>query len=591
MNSRTNRRTGQNDPHDAIQLALEISAETNRNLLIAFYLFLIPATTLCLQVSDEQIFLWSEATIKLALFDTHVPVNFFAFGTPLLILAFYLDLIYNVHKHSQKLREWYMAQRNINTTNPLHNISPTLLFPFIFDFLWLSRRTNKNIIGFFSGFFCIIIYAIIPIVSLSVYIVHFSKFQSLAFTVFHLSLSLSAIMIAKYIFLPAFSETGELPFYKKNTYFFLTVIPVITCTLPLLYLKVALNKDPVSLFKNLPDCPGEDSVKYLPFIDISHKITYPEKFFSQLNLLRKDEANEKPTNNGENTEEFKSRDEPNKYNDNLLYKPFSFDNRSFILANFSNSVIPNARFKNSFFSCAKFNNASFQKTDMSESIFYKTEMKHLVLHDAKLTGAYFIDVHMEDAELIDTKKLKTNRLADKDNFKDTKFFGSNLTSVNLQGTWLDRTTFKGSDLAGIKLTNATLHNVSFLGTKLSSAQLDQGLTYRDIVLDGSILLGTTVEIGQLSPFNLEFDQKDRKLKQEKDSQSSLPFYGAPNISNRGEGLEYNVEDCNAAFIQAWCTTYNEGKAFKERMSKFVPVCVGEDKNAALACKEISPKQN
>jgi hypothetical protein len=84
---------------------LDTSAQTNRNLFIAFNSVLVTVLILCLSITDEMLLLGS-STIKLPLLNVDLPIWAFATIAPLALVALHFDLLQNLGAHRKKLIDW-----------------------------------------------------------------------------------------------------------------------------------------------------------------------------------------------------------------------------------------------------------------------------------------------------------------------------------------------------------------------------------------------------------------------------------------------------------------------------------------------------
>ena len=101
---------------------LDTSAEKNRNLLIAFLLYLVTVTVLVLSVTDMDLLLGNKA-FTLPLLGVDLLLTVFYIFLPALLLVLHFDLLQNAKEHRIKLATWLKCVQNAGPQ----------LFPFIFD--------------------------------------------------------------------------------------------------------------------------------------------------------------------------------------------------------------------------------------------------------------------------------------------------------------------------------------------------------------------------------------------------------------------------------------------------------------------------
>lgn len=119
---------------------LDNSAQTNRNLFIAFNFVLITALVLCVSVSDEDLLIGT-STIQLPLLNIKLPIWAFASIAPMVIVALHFDLLHNLTEHRDKLRYW---RKQWQTVHPRNTRLTQQLYPFLFDFAWLHAHDTSS---------------------------------------------------------------------------------------------------------------------------------------------------------------------------------------------------------------------------------------------------------------------------------------------------------------------------------------------------------------------------------------------------------------------------------------------------------------
>ncbi len=168
---------------------LESSAQTNRNLFIAFNFVLITALVLCLSVTDEDLLLGS-STVKLPLLSIELPIWAFASIAPMVLVALHFDLLHNLTEHRDKLMVWSQCWLKVHPSPSRNADMPRQMYPFLFDFAWLhANHTGSTVMRsrLLPGL-CWLLYCWAAYTVLAIFFIRFADLQHYGYTGWHLLL-------------------------------------------------------------------------------------------------------------------------------------------------------------------------------------------------------------------------------------------------------------------------------------------------------------------------------------------------------------------------------------------------------------------
>ncbi len=153
---------------------LDTSSSKNRNFLIAFLIIQVYLAVTVSSTTDLQL-LVPNSLIPLPLVNFSVPLFGFYIIAPLLLLTFHLNLLFNLHQHSQKLFAWAETADDTAKSRLLH--------PFLFNALVRYKPGQFSYLLLrFILFALIYVFPLFVLISIQW---RFSDYHGLPMTVLH----------------------------------------------------------------------------------------------------------------------------------------------------------------------------------------------------------------------------------------------------------------------------------------------------------------------------------------------------------------------------------------------------------------------
>ncbi len=360
-----------------------------RNRLIFFLLFLVYLLLGILSTSDKMLYM--ETPIKMPLLNLDLPIISFYTFMPLFVLVLQFNLLYIVSQYKRRFM-------NVCDKYGKEEIR-SLPFGLLEGAIYSENRLSfflKVVINF-------LLFAFAPIILIFFYF-RFTDYQDFVIS----SWNLFAVIISTIIsglFSPLFNSS------KSKKVFIRIIISVIV--LGLLYyhleiVRVFTNKG--SSFKELEKV--YIGSKIIPKLEVDSEFLIPIDR-DKLELLK----------DLDDLEDGKAL---------LQYNiPFNQENRNFIYANFSNSIMIKTNFKGCDFRKAYLSGANFQEADLCRT---------------NLQGADLSGTNLQKADL-----------------SEANLKGANLSGANLKGANLSRANLKGANLKGANLSEANLERANLKG--------------------------------------------------------------------------------------------------------------------------------
>ena len=440
---------------------LESSAQTNRNLFIAFNSVLATVLVLCLSVTDEMLLLGS-STIKLPLLSVELPIWAFASIAPLALVALHFDLLQNLGAHRDKLMAWSDCWFKVHPSPSRNADMPRQLYPFLFDFSWVhANHTSSTVMRarLLPGL-CWLLYCWAAYTVLVIFFIRFADLQDYGYTGWHgLLLMFDALIL--YWYWPGFSKNAKPAAWK--TLLTIVIAPLwltpytgrkalgrlklVRAQLLLLWLSnmVALwtlvlftliqahivfgtsstfIKQALALEKISRSLVG---LSLVPRLSLSgFRLTLPDKFFELARLQRPGEDNQlwQETTNA-----------------------LDLSERRLAFADFSDALLPHSNFSNARLQGANFLGAQLQGANLESA-----QLQGANLESAQLQGADLWYVQLQGA-----------------------YFGyAHLQGAYLRSAWLQGANFEYAQLQGAVLIGALLKGVALSDTKqLESSWTEQ----------------------------------------------------------------------------------------------------------------------
>ncbi|WP_338848415.1 pentapeptide repeat-containing protein [Massilia sp. W12] len=487
---------------DSAKAILDKSAETNRNLLIAFYALLPLLIVFCLSVTDEML-LNGSATIRVPLLSVDLPILAFALIAPLLLTAIHFDLLHNLNEHSRKLANWVnlwlalnkerdsdwrgkvreklrdsigwrfgkfilkkrknaISEKSAKNKNQEKKEISRNCYPFIYDYAWIYEKKmgHKNSSVHLLPLLCWMLYCWIPFSALLIFMIKFSALQDYIYTGWHvLLLILDFVWIRK--FWPPFVNQQYISKFILNTisltpslWFFSLYCSILYCTD-----EKRLNSAGDSFAKKYVEyaLEVESNNKQNFSFSIVPRISIPGyQLFSKQEVLQ--------MKHGSNEKKLDGRDFKFVY----AKQGKDFSGRRFAFADFSGG--------------------DFQSSSLEMSVLCFAKLNGINLENSQLSN-----INMYGATL-----------------NEAKFQRANLENSNFQRASLIRADFQGANLKKAQLQHATLENSLLYGAYLYEAQMQYsiatGAHFEGAILDYVQLQDSSLDLASLQGARLNFAQ-------------------------------------------------------------------------------------
>ncbi|WP_338849474.1 pentapeptide repeat-containing protein [Massilia sp. W12] len=492
---------------DVAKTLLDKSAETNRNLLIAFYALLTTSLILCLSVTDEMLLVGS-TTIKIPLISVDLPIWAFASIAPFFVMVLHFDLLHNLNEHSRKLGVWValweakhgVAQKNqvkkaalwrragrqighlwrIKQILPRHlaktYLWPNLFirrlwrkksraekpgatisencYPFVYDFAWLYEKGKggKRASSTLLPLLCWLLYCWLPFVVLMAFMMRFADLQDYLYTSFHLALMIFDLIWIKK-FWPGFvkRQRGLRTFFNALAWAPGMWVFVLYC---LIQYCMETNEH------------LENSLELDIFNSENEKIQTIMEFNAKSVTVM---------------QSLNSRE----WVELSIYLESKQENIINITLT-PRIVVPNfqAKLPEKFFDIAELRKPGIKKEELINGMpnlmnFKNRHFGFAVLDKARIPYSDFSFAKLKYANMFGVD-------FDKNNFEHAQLQGASLYKAQLQGARLYKAQLQGASLVFAQLQGANLNSAQLQGASFDSAQL-QGASFESAQLQGASL--------------------------------------------------------------------------------------------------------
>ena len=433
---------------DFLKEALDKSSSHNSRLLLLLLLFLVYALVTVATTTDLQLLI-PDSKVRLPIVDVELPLFEFYIVSPILIVIFHFNMLFNLLQHSKKLYEW---DKNSEDGDRL------LIYPFIFNFLVSFKKKDDENDDPLKRIMQMVIYVFPP--SILLYIqVTFSAYHSLGMTFFHFFLIVADCFLV-FMYWTMIKWPAELipRWYNSFKNIWVIIRRNLPFWVPIFFLIfISLGNLIILLLVKQVD------IKYL---------TYIKPVIPQLVLIDQTLVASPPS-------------------DEIIQRYLAMGkSEGDALADFAKGL--NLRGRDLKF--AVFYNSNLQKADLIEA---KLQGAHLSgarlqganLYKAKLQGAHLSGARLQGANL-DGAELQSAKL------DGTHLQGVDLSKAQLQGVNLRGAQLQGANLLSVRLQGANLYGVQLQGANLNSAELQGANLYE------TDLRGTSLREAQLQGVNL-----------------------------------------------------------------------------------------
>ena len=536
---------------DEAKKILDTSAQTNRNLFIAFNSVMVTVLILCLSITDEMLLLGS-STIKLPLLNVDLPIWAFVAIAPLALVALHFDLLQNLNAHRDKIMTWCKCWFIVHPSLSDNINIPKQLYPFLFDFAWVYENhiRTKTMAMRLLPRLCWLLYCWAAYSVLVIFFVRFAEAQYYSYTLWHLFLLVCDALLLHWYW----AGLSQQP--KPVTWRFVLaifLIPVITllCCIPYLKTKVErkltqwrLRKAKLwllflsnmvavwtlllfTLIQLHIDCDSlptpvsktiacntkpklvelalgwENNTRdtfglnLVPRLTLRYfRLTLPDKFFELERLQQPDKKD------GQFWQEIKR-------------STLDLSGRRLAFANFDHAQLPHINLELAKLRGANLKNANLQgayivRTELQGAYIGRTELQGANLSYAHLQGANLEFVNLQDADLESVNlqgatlyfanlqgAAPTDAHLQGADIHNAYLQGANFANAELQGANLEYANLQGSSFVRTKLQGVNLESTNLQGTLFESARL-QGANFSHADLQGAVLIYTELKGATIS---------------------------------------------------------------------------------------------
>ncbi|MCK5538605.1 MAG: pentapeptide repeat-containing protein, partial [Bacteroidales bacterium] len=466
---------------EQIRDILNVSANKNNNLLIFFLTFGLYILISTLGTTDIALLL-PQHGFKMPVIDFELDLlSFFVLG-PLLLILLHFNILFNHHKHLEKLNT-YKDEVDINS------IDPSL---YGFAFMMGNHSFSGRMIN-------IILWTLLYILPLLVFLIiymHFSDYHHKVITPIHLIIIVLDLIfivlsifyndnfyknkhndlsptkvntILKYFFYFYFIFTGLL----MISYFILFFYPITYEKYDPSYLRKIENNfwpkqtcNAIKLLSEYKDCYPRLVVTEEEMAKISKDALYIPRHLDMANIK-------------ENLKEQKL----------ILEYGTRIDltNRNLRYADLKASILTRANMTNSQLDAADLSNSHMQAVDLTnanlmDAVLRESKLQSAILINTNLQGASFVKANMQKAQLWHSNLSNSN--LQNAQLQQAKFEKVDLVNTDFRDTNLNNTSFMDCNLTGASLHNANITNAAFNKSDLMAADLS-GALFIKVFIEGN----------------------------------------------------------------------------------------------------------
>jgi len=449
-----------------IKKTLDESSKINRSSYIFFITFCIYAFIIIASTNEYQLLLTNK--VRLPILNVDIPIIYFSYLVPILLISFHFNLLLNLSEHSIKVNYWEREVRE--------GVKRIYLTPLYFQSG--SIKAENKINGVLFNFARYITTFLLPLLILLYIQIFFSKLHIWYHTCFHFFIILVDLAAITFYWMRITEKIDNIEDERKKSIgqiyteikqfcrnralkSGLLVAPVIMVSLINLVLVLVLA------FNFQPN-------------DINWAWLFPNIVAKQIDFnLQSNKMSRKI--------ELVLRHMDLKYAD-LTGSDLSGADMRYIKLN--GSIL--------FFT--KLNNVDARFGSFNGAFCRNAEFSNSELKDTNFEGAFLDDVTFENSNL-EKAYLKGAKL------KNSNFINSRARKINLDSTNLINADFRNCLLRKSKIRRAVLDNANLDNADLEDAELEQSMlnfaTAENTIFEGSRLNGVDLEFANLNGANLK----------------------------------------------------------------------------------------
>ncbi|MFM2482065.1 leucine-rich repeat domain-containing protein [Celerinatantimonas sp. YJH-8] len=441
-----------------LKAALDDSSNKNRNLMIAFFIFQLYVFITALSTTDLQLFLLQEQ-LTLPFIGIPVPLIYFIIFAPMILLAFYYNLLLNLHEHTKILQAWLAHSENDQQAN-FH-----LLHAFMFN---TRAKYDRYPAGKFSPqpmsrslsywLLNVIIVGTISLFPLALFVFigwKYASYQSYWITTIHTVCVLVCVFLHIIYWLPIQYRqffTEKFNFRKIRFSLFksckFTIIYLIAALLILLFRSgalVATDIYPGKLSHLIAEYP---KIAWLiPHVDISSQLRIDNPFNQSIENI--------------SIQQFENRCKTKQNLPRLYLK-----DRNLRLAQLSYNDLCTANFIGADLRGADIRDTTISGDLIGTNLAYSTlehtvvlpgtDLSRAILNHAQISLSRLSGVNMTDISAKHAYFLGVQASG-----PQTRFTGATLNHAQFIRVELNQTSFRNSNLEGSSFSHSTLDGVDF----------------------------------------------------------------------------------------------------------------------------------
>ncbi len=427
--------------------SLEVSSDKNNRLLTIFALTMLYIFVSVLNTTDLMLLLPVD-TFKIPLIGFELNLIYFYILAPIILLWFHTIILWNYHKHLEKL-DVYKADSTIES-----------IYPSIYNNVYFLSK-NDFMAGIHAKVWLWILIYLIPLLVFVAIFQRFADYHHESITPFH-------IMIIVFDIIFICNSLYETVRYFKHilaSYLFgvfILLIGVLEVSYYFIFFNPLINEYNSDLMSK-----EEEGIYQRAVCDIHHLSIFEsvrtEECFPRIVITDKNIVNITSSSLYVPRQFIEKSNYTEK---ELILKHgarINLSNRNLRYANFSSSILTRANMKNT-----QLQGTGLKGTHLQAVEFEGAKLQDSNLMEAQLQNAKIYDVQLQGAILFQS------------NLTYAIFINSNLSGARLNFANMTNTSFYDSNLSGATLLNANITNINFGYSDPSGNSIDR----KDCIYEG-----------------------------------------------------------------------------------------------------------
>jgi uncharacterized protein YjbI with pentapeptide repeats len=538
VNDQENKRKKSRDDHELnmiwldenyrnIKKTLDESSKLNRSSYIFFITFCIYAFIVIASTNEYQLLLTNQ--VRLPILNVDIPIIWFSYLVPLLLVSFHFNLLLNLSEHSIKVNYWEREVRE--------GTKRIYLTPLYFQSGSIKAENKINeYLFYFARYITTFLFPLLILLYIQIF---FSKLHIWHHTSYHFFMILVDLSAITFYWMRIVEKLDNIEdernksigqIYEEIKQFCrksalksgLFVAPIIMVSFVNLGLvlvltfnfqpndnkyalvfpnivakKIDFNLQSNNMSRKIKLVLRDMDLKYadLTGSDLSGadmryiKLNGAMLFFTKFNNV---DARFGSFNGAfcRNAEFSNSKLKGSNFEGAALNN-VTFENSNLEKAYLKGAKLKNSNFKNSRARKINLDRSNLINADFSNSFLRKSKIRRAVLDNANLDNADLEDADLEQSKLNFTTAQNTILEGSRLNGADLEFAnlnGANLKRSKLHGAYIVNASLNGADLTDAELYGSIIKDSEFRSAKLKGVKL-QGAVLNNVNLDGSYFIG------------------------------------------------------------------------------------------------------